>query len=147
VHLRAWIVPAVMVAIAASVPVRADRQKADFNLEHRGVGLSVWQEEIDGVRYRLAGPTSSVFLPAGAQMVVLPLRAAANVATTGVTLELRLDGRPANVLTVPSDRWHFLRLALPRNRHAPRFRRLDLYIANTPSGDGSVLMVGKVEAK
>ena len=134
-----------MLAIAASVPVRADRQKADFNLEHRGVGLSTWHDAIDGVRYRLAGPASSVFLPAEAQMVVVPLRAAGTV--SNLRLELKLDGRPADIVTIPSDRWHYLRLALPKDRNAPRFRRLDLQVAGAPPGDESVLMIGKVEPK
>ncbi len=55
VRLRSWVVPAAVLLIAASVPVRAERQKADFNLEHRGVGLSTWRDAIEGVRYRLAG--------------------------------------------------------------------------------------------
>ena len=154
VRLRAWVVPVAMLLIAASVPVRADRQKADFNLEHRGVGLSTWRDAIEGVRYRLAGATSSVFLPADAQMVVVPLRAVGTAAD--VRLELRLDGRPADVVMVPSDRWHYLRLALPRDSNGPRFRRLDLLVtsgratsssSNTSPRDESVLMIGKVEPK
>ena len=145
VRVPAWVVPAALILIAVSVPVRADRQKADFNLEHRGVGLSAWHDAVDGVRYRLAGPASSVFLPADAQMVILPLRATGM--TTEVTLELKLDGRAADIVIVRSDRWHFLRLTLPRERDAPRFRRLDLQVGNPPPGDGNVLMIGKVEPK
>jgi hypothetical protein len=153
VRLRAWVVPAAVLLIAASVPVRADRQKADFNLEHRGVGLSTWRDAIEDVRYRLAGASSSVFLPADAQMVVIPVRA---VGRADIRLELRLDGRPADVVVVPSDRWHYLRLALPRDSSGPRFRRLDLLVtrgrpsssgSNAPLGDESVLMIGKVEPK
>jgi len=145
VRVPVWVVPAAVLLIAVSVPVRADRQKADFNLEHRGVGLSAWHEAIDGVRYRLAGLSSSVFLPADAQMVVVPLRATGMA--TDVTLELRLDGRPADVVIVPSNRWHYLRLTLPREREAPRFRRLDLHVADPLTRDGDVLMIGKVEPK
>jgi hypothetical protein len=133
------------IAIAASIPVRADRQKADFNLEHRGVGLSGWHAAIDGVRYRTSGPSGSVFLPADAQMVVIPLRAAGMA--TDIKLELRLDGRPADIVNIPSDRWHFLRLPLPRDRTGPRFRRLDLRVASAPPGAEAVLMIGKVEPK
>ena len=144
-RLRPWVVPVVILLIVASVPARADRQKADFNLEHRGVGLSAWHDAIEGVRYRLAGTASSVFLPADAQMVVVPLRAIS--AVSSIRLELRLDGRPADIVIVPSDRWHYLRLALPQDRNGPRFRRLDLQVADTPSGDQDVLMIGKVEPK
>ena len=116
--------------------------------------LSAWRDAIEGVRYRLAGPTSSVFLPADAQMVVVPLRAVGP--TAEVRVELRLDGRPADVVVIPSERWQYLRLTLPRDSEGPRFRRLDLLVPsggdpssspNTPQGDGGVLMIGKVEAK
>ena len=144
-RLRGWVLPAAMLVIAVSVPVRADRQKADFNLEHRGVGLSTWRDAIDGVRYRLAGATSSVFLPADAQMVVVPLRASGPLSE--LRTELHFDGRPADVVTVRSDRWLYLRLELPRDRNAPRFRRLDLHVTNGPPGEQEVLMIGKVEPK
>ncbi len=87
-------------------------------------------------------------------MVVVPLRAVG--AAADIRLELRLDGRLADVVMVPSDRWHYLRLALPQERNGPRFRRLDLLVlnagapsalANAPSGDERVLMIGKVEPK
>jgi O-antigen ligase len=145
VRVRSWVIPIALLALAASVPVRADRQKADFNLEHRGVGLSIWHDAIDGVRYRLAENSSSVFLPADAQMVVVPLRAVGT--EHDVRLELRLDGRPADVVSVPSDRWHYLRLTLPHDRNAPRFRRLDLQVATDRPAARPVLMIGKVEPK
>ena len=125
--------------------MRADRQKADFNLEHYGIGLSVWHDAVDGVRYRTSGPAGSVFLPSDAQMVVIPLRAASMA--TDIKLELRLDGRPADIVNVPSERWLVLRLPLPHDRNAPRFRRLDLRVANAPAGAEAVLMIGKVEPK
>jgi O-antigen ligase len=144
-RLRPWVVPAAIVLIAVSVPVRADRQKADFDLEHRGVGLSTWRDALDGVRYRLAGSLSSVFLPAEAQMVTVPLRATSTL--TNIRVELKLDGRPADVVIVPSDRWHYLRLTLPRDGDGPRFRRLDLRVADAPPGMESVLLIGKVEPR
>jgi hypothetical protein len=78
-------------------------------------------------------------------MVVVPLRTITTL--TNIRLELMLDGRPADVVIVPSDRWHYLRLALPRDRDAPRFRRLDFRVADAPPGIESVLMIGKVEPK
>ena len=144
-RIRGWVVPAAVVLVALSVPVRADRQKADFNLEHRGVGLSAWHDAIDGVRYRVAGTSSSVFLPADVQMVVVPLRAVGPPAE--VRLELRLDGRPADVIMVSRERWHQLRLNLPQERNGPRFRRLDLHVLDVPANADNVLMIGKVQPK
>jgi O-antigen ligase len=144
-RIRGWVVPAAAVLVALSVPVRADRQKADFNLEHRGVGLSAWHDAIDGVRYRVAGTSSSVFLPADVQMVVVPLRAVGPPAE--VRLELRLDGRPADVIMVSRERWHLLRLNLPQERNGTRFRRLDLHVLDVPANADNVLMIGKVQPK
>ena len=130
--------------VAASVPLQVLHQRAAFDLEHRGIGLSPWQTAIDGVRYRLAAAKSSVFVPASAQMVIIPLRSVA--LAPEVRVELSLDGRPADVVTIVSDRWHYLRLQMTRDAGGPRFRRLDLRV--TPdSGDASVLMVGKVEPR
>ena len=144
-RLRPWVVTTAIISIAVSIPVRVDRQKADFNLEHRGVGLSVWHDAVDGVRYRTSGAAGSVFLPGDAQMVAIPLRAASM--PTDIKLELRLDGRPADIVSVPSERWLVLRLPLPHDRNAPRFRRLDLRVADAPTGAEAVLMIGKVEPK
>ncbi len=88
---------------AVSVPVRADRQKADFDLEHRGVGLSTWHDAIDGVRYRVAGSSSSVFLPADVQMVVVPLRAVGPPAKWA-RAAARWPARRRHHR--PADRWH-----------------------------------------
>ncbi|HET7219627.1 MAG TPA: O-antigen ligase family protein [Vicinamibacterales bacterium] len=130
--------------VSASVPLQVLHQRAAFDLEHRGIGLSPWQTAIDGVRYRLAAAKSSVFVPASAQMVIIPLRSVA--LAPEVKVELSLDGRPADVVTIVSDRWHYLRLQMTRDAGGPRFRRLDLRV--TPdSGDASVLMVGKIEPR
>ena len=140
-----WVVGGVIAAIAVSIPLRAAHDRADFNLEHHGVGLSTWRDEIDGVRYRLAGDTSSLFLPADAQMVIIPLRIVAPA--TEARVELRLDGRQADVVNVQPDRWLQLRLALPHDRNGPRFRRLDLHVVNAAPRGQDVLMIGKVDPK
>jgi O-Antigen ligase len=139
-----WIVGILIAVVAISVPVRVVAQRADFDLEHRGIGLSPWQSGVDGVRYRLAGATSSVFVPSSAQALVIPLRAQGSAPERRV--EIRLDGRPGDVVTVASDRWLFLRLRMLPDREAPRFRRLELRTA-PESGDAPVLMIGKVEAR
>jgi hypothetical protein len=130
--------------VAVSVPLQVLHQRAAFDLEHRGIGLSPWQSALDGVRYRLAGAQSSVFVPASAQVAIIPLRSVA--LAPELRVELRLDGRPADVVTIVSDRWHYLRLRMAGDASGPRFKRLDLRV--TPdSGDAPVLMIGKVEPR
>jgi O-antigen ligase len=139
------IVAALVVVAAASIPVRVVGQRADFNLDHRGVGLSEWQDAIDGLRYRVAGARSSVFVPSEAQTITLPVRTVQELREA--RLHLTLDGRPADVVTITSDRWHRVRLHLLQDRRAPRFRRLELQIENAPSNGGPLLMIGKVESR
>jgi len=138
------IAAALIIATIVSVPVRFVQQRADFNLEHRGVGVSPWQNAIDGVRYRLAQSTSSVFIPSDARVIVVPLRATS--AHHELRVRMSLDGRPADVVTVFNDRWQSLRIQVPQERRAPRFRRLELRVDGIAASD-DVLMIGKVEAR
>ena len=130
-------------AVALTIPVRATRELADANLEHRGIGLSLWQDGEDGVRYRLAGAQSTLFIPGDARVVTIPLRSV----QPEIELEvgLRLDGRLADVVRVSGDRWFKLQFLLPSDPNAPRFFRLDLRVFGVSSGDTALLMVGKVE--
>jgi O-antigen ligase len=140
-----WLVGVLIVLIAASVPVQVMHERADFNLEHRGIGVSPWQPAVDGIRYRLAGVSSSVFVPSEAQMIVVPLRAADP--HTDLRVAVRLDGQAADVIAIGRDRWQQLRLRLPQERHPPRFRRLELRVEDPPAGAENLLMIGKAEPR
>jgi len=133
------------ITIALSVPVRARQDVAASNLEHAGIGLSIWHHGDDGVRYRLAGAAATVFIPANARMVTVPLRAAGTTDLSQV--ELRLDGRLANVTAVPHDRWLNLKLVLPGSTDGLRFRRLDLQVLEARSVPMPILRIGKVEPR
>ncbi len=136
---------AVAILAAASIPFQVGRQRADFDLDHRGVGLSAWQDAVDGVRYRLAGATSAVFIPSQAQTITMPVRLVRGA--SGVRVHLTLDGRPADVVYVDPDRWQPLRLHLPQDRRAPRFRRLEIRVENATSDSTPILMLGKIEPR
>jgi O-antigen ligase len=140
-----WIIAGAFLVIAVSVPFRVEHQRADFNLEHRGIGLSVWEPALDGVRFRVGGSASTVFMPADAAVVTVPLRAA-NAHET-LTVSLYLDDRPANVVAVPGDRWTHLPLLVPQNTSGAKFRRLDLRVKSDAPTTPNVLLVGKVEPR
>jgi hypothetical protein len=150
VEARSWsprtytrVLAGVTVILIATLPLRAHRRIAASNLEHVGIGLSGWHWTEDGTRYRAAGRVSSVFVPAHAGWISLPLRAANPGATLDV--EVRLDARLVNIVHVPSDRWYSLRLVIPAERDGPKFRRVDLRVP--ASEDASViLLVGKVHS-
>jgi hypothetical protein len=114
-------------------------------MEHAGFGLSAWQPELDGVRYRFSAGRSTIFLPGDARAISVPLRPL----EAGRTLEvqLRLDGRVADLIRVPPDRWHELRLMLPPGEHGGRFRRLDLEVTGARSSGPDLMLVGKVQRR
>ena len=141
----AWAVGALMLVIGLSVPVRTNSERADFNLEHRGIGLSAWQDEFDGIRYRRAGSTSVVFVPSGSSVCVVPLRASRP--SDDLKVEVWLDGRRADEVRVRSDLWLPLRLLLPKSADAPRFHRLEFRVSDPPAVETAILMIGKVQVR
>jgi O-antigen ligase len=134
---------AAVLIVLILIPVRARQQMAGADMEHMGFGLSLWQSDPDGVRYRYSAGQSTVFLPADARLVSIPLRVVEPHRT--IQVRLRLDGRPADVVVIPADRWYELRLPLPAEASRSRFRRLDLDVSDAHPPGTSILMVGKVE--
>jgi len=127
------------------VPIRAERQMAEMDMEHVGFGLSAWQTDGEGVRFRLSTGRSSVFVPVDARTATIPLRSV--VANQILHVQLHLDGRNADTVIVPSDHWTEVRFSLPEGQRPPRFRRLDLEVTD-PHADGiDILMIGRVEPR
>ena len=96
-------------------------------------GLSAWHDAIDGVRYRLAGAVEQR-LPArrrtdGGRSACGPIRHGGRVSSSSCGSM----AAPPTSSSSRRDRWHYLRLALPRDRDGPRFRRLDLQVAGRSS--------------
>ena len=138
-----WIAFVLVLVVAVSIPTRARQEFGAANLEHLGIGLSSWQADADGIRYRTAGASSTVFVPADAQVISVPLRAI----PPGSSLEVQLflDGRQANAVRVSSEMWRAIAVPMPQHRDGPRFRALELKIVNGPSSHSDLLMIGKVD--
>lgn len=139
-----WI-PAAMLILAVTVPVRARQQVAESDMEHVGIGmLTGWRRTDDNLLYREAGAASSVFVPGEAGSITIPLRATGSGATMDVAIDL--DGKPANVVHVEGDHWTSALVVLPARSGGPRFRRVSLRVVKGPNvpAEGAVLLVGKV---
>jgi hypothetical protein len=91
--------------------------------------------------YREARRSCAVFVPADAGSVTIPLRAGQADAT--LEIELRLDGRVANVVHVEGGPWTNALVVLPSRSSGPRFRRLDLRVVGGTNRTED-LLVGKV---
>jgi O-antigen ligase len=127
------------IVLAASIPTRARAHMANANLEHVGVGVSKWESAPDGVRYREATGDASLFIPAGTgfKLKVQPL------SPGPVRLELRLEGRLADVVVLLPNRWNDIVMPLRPVGGGARFVRLDL---TATGGDDDVrLWITKVE--
>jgi hypothetical protein len=133
------------VAVLVSVPLRAHHELANMELDHQGIGLSGWRVAPDGVRYRLGGTSTTVFVPSAAQAVTIPLRSAEPGAERLV--RILLDGKPANVVRVSGDRWYQLDLVLAGRRFESRYVGLEFRIEGEDRRDPESLMIGKVERR
>lgn len=119
------IASAVLVLIIGSIPFRAAAAASAADLEHVGIGMSLWQRDGDGTRYRWAGGQSSLFVPADASAVGIPLRHG-GADSRVLEVEIVLEGREADrILLEPGADWRTLRLILPATGQR-RFLRVDL---------------------
>jgi hypothetical protein len=141
----------VMLAIAVTLPFRIAEAERQANREQASVGLSKWQREPDGSRYRWAGGRSAFFVVSSARAIRIPLRPAPQ---GPIPMEVRIfvDGREADrILLASTQDWRTARIVLAR-RPTAAFSRIDLE-ARAPGAPASldgqstdttgVLMVGR----
>jgi len=134
-----WLLPIGLIAIALTLPwrLRATQQHAD--LEHVGVGVSRnWQTSPDGVRYREAPGYARLFVLAGSgfELSVYPL-------TDGLSrLELKLDGRVADVVWLAPREWNHLTVPPRTVVPSARYATIDLRLVDA---DEAALWITKVQ--
>ena len=127
---------AASIAILASIPFRADAVERATNLEHRAIGMSPWQDAVDGERYREGSTEFSLFLPAEAAMA-LPIRSPTG---SPVTVELRIDSRPIDAVVAPPGEWRQVRVQLPESQS--RYVKVDFRVTD-PASCERCLWIGK----
>ena len=125
------------VVMMASIPFRAVKATREADLEHIATGVSQWQPAVDGERYREGGAEFSLFLPSRATMV-LPIRSATGAA---VTVELRMDSRPIDVVVAPPDMWRQFRIQVPESES--RYVKVDFRLIDSPPSCQACVWVGK----
>jgi hypothetical protein len=130
-----------IVGLLVTVPFRWYSTRAAMDLSDVAFGLTGWYTGRDGVPYRLAGSTSLIYVPAAYRVITIPLRA--THPHEAVNLVIRVDGSAVEEMRIRADGWQVIRVALPPQRGAARFRRLDLEVttrAQTPR----VLFIGRI---
>jgi O-antigen ligase len=144
---------AILVLIIGATPFRAITAIEQANLEHLGIGLSTWQRDENGMRFRWAGGHSTLFVPSDAPAVHIPLR---HGGIDSRVLEVRvfLEDREADrIVLEPGDDWRIFRLRLTGGSQR-RFARVELFarpygqtvpLDVGPTDRSGAVMVGKVE--
>lgn len=141
---RKWLTVATVIIVAAlviSIPTRVENAKAHADFEHLGIGVSRhWQTSEDGVRYRSAVMRATLFVPrtAGFRFRVRTL------SERDERLELRFDGRLADVVLLPPGRWTDIAVPARSVRPEGRFARMDVRILDAP-GETAAMWITKVE--
>ena len=142
---------AAIVIVVATLPWRIVSAARDADVEHLSVGLSKWQHQPDGLRYRWAGGRATFYVAPAARSIQIPLRRS-SLAPSTIEVTIYLDGIEANKVILRSDegektvRLNLLRRAKTRfaridleSRVPGELRTLDVQATDT----GGVLMVGR----
>jgi O-antigen ligase len=125
---RRALVAVALLVIAVTLPWRMRTMLRETDLEHVGFGVSGWTGFDDTERYRAAVDHATLFVPAdqGFGLRVKPLT------DHPIPLELRLDGRVADVVVLVPNQWNDIRILRRSERPASRFSRLDLRLDTLP---------------
>jgi O-antigen ligase len=134
---RAWRVAWVLAAVAlASIPWRVHGLPVSDTASHP------WESD-GAMRFRNVGREDTILIQPPVDGLTIPLRLAGGAAGSG-TVDVTIDDRLANRITVASDVWQMLHLVLPPRQDYAN-RRITLRLT---SGDpGASLLVGRVSLR
>jgi len=131
-----WLVPAGLAVIAIAMPWQMKAMMADADLEHVGIGVPArWDLSPDGIKYRPATGHATLFIPAAGAKFSVFLQS-----DQPQRLELKLDGRVANVLALAPRRWNDLLIPGRNDMSNARYAALDLRILDS---DQTVIWITK----
>jgi hypothetical protein len=89
-------------------------------------GLTSWETDEQGARYRWTNGRASFFVPADAGSIVLTVRSMKDApADWPITATITIDDRPATVVTFRDEGWREIGIRLPP-RGSRRVRRFDI---------------------
>jgi O-antigen ligase len=133
-----WWIGGICLALLIALPWRLQGMLRDANLEHVGIGVSsMFQTAPDGTRYREAKGSATLFVPVGAFKVSVNPQTAAPV-----RLELKLDGRVADVVSLAPGTWNDISIPARTERASARYARLDLRVLDA---DEPAIWITKVQ--
>jgi len=134
-----WVLAAVVVCLAVSVPVRAHRLlETETDLRRAAIGFSDWTTDSSGVRYRSMTGRAQFYVPDSTCWLRFGVRVAPDDPGSTTEVDLRVDGNVADRGRASSHAWTQFKLVFyPRSK--PGFKRIEL---RTTDGSNVRLLVG-----
>jgi hypothetical protein len=141
-----WFLWVLVASVLMSVVPRAYDARNTVNLEHMGFGLSALWRHDDQQRYREAGASFAIYLPATGRPVDVPIRRAPS-APDPLLVDVKIRGRLIETVSVGGDAWRTVPIQVPVG---PRQFELVGFAVRLPAGSTSpevLLRVGRDAAR
>ena len=107
-------------------------------LVHMTSGLTRWETDGDGTRYRWTTGHGSFFVPSSAESVTFRIRAPKDDPRDWpITATITIDDRPADIVKVAEEEWSTVRLRLPTSGDR-KVRRIDIKLDRVRSSNRGV---------
>ena len=101
-------------ALLISVPFRSAAAIRGAEFENIGYGVSLWQTDPDGVKYRIAASAGTIYVAADESTTDIPLRASGPPDSMGI-VTVTVAGRMGDRIRVTGGGWTRYRLVIPAN--------------------------------
>ena len=111
--LTRWLVPITLIVVVGSVPIRAGHERSKINLSRISYGFYDWELEGNERPLRWTGQRATFFVQSNVRQVRIPLRAVQVRPEWVFTVDVRLDNRLAQRLTLEGGAWHDVTLDIP----------------------------------
>ncbi len=114
--------------LVASVPIRIAQDFRQLDLSRMPQGLYEEVEGPGGARFRWTEASATIFVPADAATLTLPIR---TIAPMSQAVSILHDGRLVDKIVLADHEWHEPRYLLTRIKNGQRFHRFDIRVSPT----------------
>jgi len=134
-----WLVWTAAAGLIVSAVPRAITLRNAGEFEHRGFGVSIWHTD-DVQRFREAGGSFALFLPATGRTIELPMRRT-DVARDPLELVATIGGHPLARLSISGNAWNTVTLIIPAGSR--RFELVEFAAAPSAGETAPLVRIGK----
>lgn len=121
----AWLVPATVVALMVTMPMRLRLETSRIDLSRLTLGLHDEESSPSGDEFRWTGVRAVFHVPAAARVVTFRVR---SLAPFEQVLQVRHGGQLIQQVRLADHDWHVLRFVLPSTAPRDTYRRFELLV-------------------